>query len=110
MLAFAGQSLQPDAIGEQEVIEGAMQAAEEYAGGAAVGFVRHGERGRVEAPIGPMVVVGELPEVFESHQTNPAERGSIPALIQGGTAVRNIHEWAAKCAQRYRGINASARS
>ena len=58
MVAFAGQSLQPDAIGEQQMIQCAVQAAEEHTGPAPIGFVRHRKRCAIEAAVGPMVVVG----------------------------------------------------
>ena len=36
MLAFTGQSLQPDAIGQQQMVQRAVQAAEEHPGRTAI--------------------------------------------------------------------------
>jgi hypothetical protein len=67
MVAFAGQSLQPDAIGEQQMVERAMQAAEENPGGTAIGFVRHLERRGIESAVCPVIIVGKLPEIINAH-------------------------------------------
>ncbi len=72
MLAFAGEPLQPDTVGEQEVVERAVQAAEEDAEGAPVVLVRQRKGGGIEPAVGPVIVGGELPEMIDAHPWSPA--------------------------------------
>jgi hypothetical protein len=71
VLAFASQAFQPDTVGEQQMIQGAMQAPEEHAGGTAIMLLGHFKRGRIDAPVGPVIVVGEQPEIFDAHGSYP---------------------------------------
>jgi hypothetical protein len=60
------------------MIERAMQAAEENTGRAPVWFVRHRQSCGIEPAVGPMIVVGELPEMIDAHRI--PSRGSAPSL------------------------------
>ena len=78
MFAGAGQALQPDAIGQQQMIQRAVQAAEENAGGPAVLFLGDCEGGAVDPKVGPAIIVGKLPKDLDRH-------GDV--LIANGTGV-----------------------
>lgn len=61
-VARAGQPVQPDAIGDQKMVEGAVQAAEKDPCRPAIGVLGQGEGGGVNPRVGPFVVSGELAE------------------------------------------------
>jgi hypothetical protein len=50
------------------MVERAMKAAEENAGRETIGLHRYLQGSGVEAKIGPVVVVGKLPEIFDRHR------------------------------------------
>ena len=85
MLALAGQPFQPEAICKQQMIERAVQVAEEHAGRATVLFLAHVQCGYIETAIGPVVVVGKLPEAFDAHRQSPIQASRAhPSLIGPG--------------------------
>jgi hypothetical protein len=71
MLANPGQSLQPQPIGQQQMIERAMQAAKENSRRAAVLLLGQVQCGGIDASIGPVIVIRELSEVLDAHRLCP---------------------------------------
>ena len=73
--ALAGEAAEPDAVGDDEMVEGAVERAEEGAARRPVVGVGKGPGGRVEAAIGPAVVAGEHLEVILHQRTPSRSRG-----------------------------------
>jgi len=63
VIAFAGEALEPNAVGEQQMIERAVHALEEGADVAAVILFAQRKRRLVKPRVGPATVGGELFEV-----------------------------------------------
>jgi hypothetical protein len=63
VIAFAGEALQPDPVGDEQVVERAVETRKEYAERTPVSFLVERQRGRVEPRIGPAVIGGKLTEV-----------------------------------------------
>ena len=69
----------PRQHGEQEVIERAMQAAEENTGRAPVLLIRHRQCGGIEPAVGPMIVVGVPPEIIDAHR-GPSRSANVSLI------------------------------